>query len=323
MDRRAFLGTLAGLPAWHSAQAQPASRRVHLGVLSFGVPEPFRDAFRHALLEHGYAEGRNVTIEYRWANGHTARLAGLAAELVRQNVDLIVASATPSVQAVMAATRTIPIVMATAGDALGTNLVTNLARPGANVTGLSLALIELAGKTVALLREAVPHVRNIACVVHRDDPLHRRFLGEVESAARHIGLGFRPFSLKGIAELNDAIASVRRDKNTGIIFQPIFAVDPQVRATIVRRTLELGLPSVSGLRRFAESGGLVAYASEFSDLAQRAAVYVDKILKGAKPGDLPVEQPTKFELVINLKTARALGLTIPPSLLQRADQVIE
>jgi putative ABC transport system substrate-binding protein len=262
-------------------------------------------------------------IEYRWASGQTERLARLAAELVRQNVDLIVASATPSIQAAVVATRTIPIVMAAAGDALRTGLVNNLARPGGNVTGLSLALIELAGKTVALLREAVPHARRIACVVHREDPLHRGFLSEAESSARRIGLHFRPFALGNATELGGALASLGRDEATGVIFQPIFAVDPQVRTAIVRLTLEYRLPSISGLRRFAEAGGFIAYASEFSDLPKRAAVYVDKLLKGARPGDLPVEQPTHFQLVFNLMTAKALGLTIPPSLLARADQVIE
>jgi len=324
MDRRTVLaGAIAVLAAPLTAEAQPAGKAARIGVLSFGVPEPFREGFRQALLEHGYVEGRNLMIEYRWASGQTARLAGLAAELVRQNVDLIVASATPSIQAAAVATRTIPIVMAAAGDALRTGLVNNLARPGDNVTGFSLALIELAGKTVALLREAVPHVRRIACVVHREDPLHRGFLGEVESSARRIGLHFRPFTLGNATELGGAFAAMGRDETTGVIFQPIFAVDPQVRATIVRLTLEYRLPSVSGLRRFAEAGGFVAYASEFNDLPKRVAVYVDKILKGARPGDLPVEQPTHFQLVFNLKTAKALGLMIPPSLLLRADHVIE
>ena len=324
MDRRTVLaGAMAVLAAPLTAKAQQAGKAARIGVLSFGVPEPFREGFRQALLEHGYAEGRNLLMEYRWASGQTDRLAGLAAELVRRNVDLIVASATPSIQAAAAATRTLPIVMATAGDALRTGLVNNLARPGGNVTGLSLALIELAGKTAALLREAVPHVRRIACVVHREDPLHEGFLSEVEGSAKRIGLQFRPFILGNATEVGGALASVGRDPATGVIFQPIFAVDPEVRSTIVRLTLEYRLPSVSGLRRFAEAGGFVAYASEFSDLPKRAAVYVAKILNGARPGTLPVEQPTKFELVINLKAARSLGLTIPQLMLARADQVIE
>jgi len=324
IGRRAFIAGVAGmLSAPLAAETQPPKKVARIGVLSFGVPEPFREEFRQALLEHGYSEGRNLMLESRWASGRTDRLAGLAAELVRQNVDLIVASATPSIQAAAVATRTIPIVMAAAGDALRTGLVNNLARPGGNVTGLSLALIELAGKTVALLREAVPHVQRIACVVHREDPLHQGFLSEVESSARRIGLDVRPFILGNVTELGGMFASMGRDAATGVICQPIFAVDPDVRRTIVRLTLEHRLPSISGLRDFAEAGGLVAYASEFTDLPKRAAVYVDKILKGTRPGDLPVEQPTKFELVINLKTAKALGLTIPHFVLVRADRVIQ
>jgi putative ABC transport system substrate-binding protein len=325
VDRRAFIGTLTGglLAAPLAAGAQQADKVARIGVLSFGAPEPFREGFRRALVDLGYIEGRNVVIEHRWADGQTDRLPILAAALVQANMNLIVASATPSVQAAMEATRHIPIIMAVAGDALRTGLVTNLARPGGNVTGLSLALIELAGKTVELLREVLPRATRFAGVVHREDPLHREFLGEAESSARRLGLQFRPAILRTVGELDAALGSIARDRIGGVVVQPIFTVDPEVRSTLVRLTLKHRLPAVSGLRRFAEAGGLVAYASEFSDLPKRAAIYVDRILKGATPGDLPVEQPTKFELVINLKTAKALGLAIPQSLLQRADQLIE
>jgi len=325
MDRRRFLLTsLAGaLAAPHGAEAQQVDKVSRIGVLSFGAPEPFREGFRRALVDLGYVEGRNVVIEHRWADGQTDRLPQLAAALVRANVNVIVASATPSVQAAMEATRHIPIIMAAAGDALRTKLITSLARPGGNVTGLSLALIELAGKTVGLLREALPRAMKFACVVHSEDPLHREFLGEAESSATRLGLDFRPVVLKSVRELDAAFGSIARARMGGVVVQPIFAVDPEVRSTLVRLTLNHRLPAVSGLRRFAEAGGLLAYASEFSDLPKRAAIYVDKILKGATPANLPVEQPTKFELVFNLKTAKALGLTIPPSLLARADQVIE
>jgi putative ABC transport system substrate-binding protein len=316
-------GTEGGLLAAPlAAEGQPAAKVARIGVLSFGTPEPFREGFRRALVDLGYVEGRNVAVQHRWADGQTDRLPMLAAALVRGNVNVLVA-ATPSVQAAMEATRDIPIIMAAAGDALRTGLVTNLARPGGNVTGLSLALIELGSKTVELLREVLPRATRFACVVHREDPLHREFLRETESSARRLGLQFRPAILGSVVELDAALASIARDRVGGVVVQPIFTVDPDVRSTLVRLTLRHRLPAVSGLRRFAEAGGLVAYASEFSDLPMRAAIYVDKILKGTKPGDLPVEQPTKFDLVINLKTAKALGLTIPPSLLQRADQVIE
>jgi putative ABC transport system substrate-binding protein len=325
IDRRAFIGTLAGglLAAPLAAEAQyKAGKAARVGVLFFGTPEPFGEGFRQALLEHGYIEGQNLVVEYRWASGRADRLAGLAAELVRQDVDVIVAYATPSIQAAMGATRTIPIVMATAGDALRTGLVSNLARPGANVTGLSLALIELAGKTVELLQEVLPRVTRIACVVHTEDPLHRGFLSEAEVAAGRLGLHFRPVLLRSVGEMDVAFGSIVREGVGAVVVQPIFSVDPQDRATLVRLTLKHRLPAVSGLRSFAEAGGLIAYTSEFSDLPRRAVVY-DKILKGAKPGDLPVEEPTRFKLVLNLKAAKALGLTNPPSLLQRADQVIE
>jgi putative ABC transport system substrate-binding protein len=325
MDRRSFLVVGAGalVTSPRVVEAQQTDKVARIGVLSFSAPDPFREGFRRALVDLGYVEGRNVVIEHRWADGQTDRLPMLAAALVRANMSLIVASATPSVQAAIEATRHIPIIMAAAGDALRTGLVTNLARPGGNVTGLSLALIELAGKTVELLREALPRATRFACVVHREDPLHREFLGEAESSARRLGLELRPSILESIGELDIALGSLARDRVGGVVVQPIFTVDPEVRSRLVRLTLKHRLPAVSGLRRFAEAGGLVAYASEFSDLPKRAATYVDKILKGAKPADLPVEQPTKFELVINLKTAKALGLTIPPSLLLRADQIIE
>jgi putative ABC transport system substrate-binding protein len=326
VDRRAFIGTLTGglLSVPLAAEAQyKAGKTARVGVLFFGTSEPFGEGFRQALLEHGYIEGQNLAVEYRWASGRTDRLAGLAAELVRQDVDVIVAYATPSIQAAMGATRTIPIVMATAGDALRTGLVSNLARPGGNVTGLSLALIELAGKTVELLREALPRVTRIACVVHTEDPLHRGFLSEAEVATGRLGLHFRPVLLRSVGEMDAAFGSIVREGVGAAVVQPIFTVDPQDRATLVRLTLKHQLPAVSGLRSFAEAGGLMAYTSEFSDLPRRAVVYVDKILKGAQPGDLPVEEPTHFNLVLNLKAAKALGLTIPPSLRQRADQVIE
>jgi putative ABC transport system substrate-binding protein len=324
VKRRVLLGgALAALVAPVDLEAQHGARVARIGVLSFGAPEPFREGFRRALADLGYVEGHNVVVEHRWADGQIDRLPKAAAELVRTNVHLIVASSTPSVRAAMDATRHIPIVMAAAGDALRTGLVTNLARPGGNVTGLSLALVELAGKTVELLREALPRATRFACVVHREDPLHREFLGEAEASARRLGLQLRPATLGGVGELDAALGAIARDGVGGVVVQPIFTVDPEVRATLVRLTLKHRLPSVSGLRRFAEAGGLAAYASEFSDLPKRAATYVDRILKGATAGDLPVEQPTRFQLVFNLKTARTLGLTIPRLLLQRADHVIE
>jgi putative ABC transport system substrate-binding protein len=324
MERRALLvGALTALVAPVKLGAQQRHRVFRIGVLSFGTPEPFREEFRRALADLGYVEGRNVVIEHRWADGQTGRLSMLAAALVQADVNVIVASATPSIQAAMEATSQIPIIMAAAGDALRTGLVANMARPGGNVTGLSLALVELAGKTVELLREALPGATRFACVVHREDPLHREFLSEAESSARRLGLELRPAILRSVGELEAALGSIARDRVGGIVVQPIFTVDPAVRSTLVRLTLKHRLPAVSGLRRFAEAGGLIAYASEFSDLPKRVAVYADKILKGATPASLPVEQPTHFQLVFNLKTAKTLGVTIPQPVLLRADHVIE
>jgi putative tryptophan/tyrosine transport system substrate-binding protein len=324
MERRAFLaGPLAILAAPIALAAQRVDKIARIGVLSFGTPEPFREGFRRALAGLGYVEGRDVVIEYQWADGQTDRLPKLATALVRANVNVIIAQTTPSVQAAMEATRHIPIVMAVAGDALRTGLVTSLARPGGNVTGLSLALVELAGKTVEVLRETLPRATRFGCLVHSEDPLHREFLGEAESAARRLGLEFRPAILGGVAELETALASLARDRVGGLIVQPIFTADPAVRSKLVQLTLKHRIPAVSGIRSFAEAGGLVAYASEFNDLPKLAAFYVDRILKGTNPGDLPVQQPTRFQLVFNLKTAKALGITIPQSILLRADKVIE
>lgn len=324
MERRAFLaGSLAILAAPIALAAQQVDKIARIGVLSFGSIEPFSGQFRRALADLGYVEGRNVAIEYQSADNRVDRLPALATALVRSNVNVIIASTTPSIQAAMAATRQIPIVMASAGDALRTGLVTNLARPAGNVTGMSLALIELAGKTVEVLRETLPQATRFACMVHSEDPLHREFLEEAESAARRLGLQFRPAILKGVDELDTAVGSLTRDRIGGLVVQPIFTVDPEVRSKVVALMLKHRLPAVAGLTRFAESGGLVAYASEFDDMPKRVAFYVDKILKGAVAGDLPVQQPTRFHLVYNLKTAKALSIKIPQSMLLRADKVIE
>ena len=309
--------SLALLPNGRPARAQSA-RVARVGVLSFGEPEPYRSRLVNALRDLGYVEGRNLAIEHRSAGDDAGRLSPLAVELARSNVEVIVARTTPSIQAAMSATRTIPIVMATAGDALRTGLVASLARPGGNVTGLSLTLVELAGKTVELLREAVPRLTRVACIVHRDDPLHEAFLREGRESARRVDLAFRPLTVQSLAELERAFASNTWGSEVGVMLQPIFAVDAGQRAAVVRLTLAHRSPAVCGLARFAEDGGLMAYASEFDDVAQRAARYVDRILKGATPGSLPVEQPKDFALSINVRTAKSLGIAIPRTLLARA-----
>jgi putative ABC transport system substrate-binding protein len=323
MDRRTFLPGVLVLVAPIALEAQQVNRLARIGVLSFASPDPFREGFRRALGDLGYVEGRNVAIDHLAAGGDIDRLPALAAALVRANVRVIVANATPSIRAAMQATDRIPIVMATAGDALRTGLVANLARPGGNVTGLSLALVELAGKTVELLREVLPRSTRFACLVHSADPLHREFLAEAESSTRRLGLQFSPAVLNSDRELDAAFRSLAQSGVGGVVVQPIFTLDPETRSTVVKLSLAHRLPAVSGLRRFADAGGLLAYASEFNDLPKRAATYVDRILRGAAPGDLPVEQPTHFQLVFNLKTAKTLGVVIPRDLLLRADQLVE
>ena len=320
--RRFVVGAAALLAAPLLARAQQrASARV--ACLNFGSAEFFDDV-RRALAGLGYAEGRNVVYEPRAANGRFDRLDALAAELVAWRPDVIVVGATPAIQATMKATRTIPIVMATGGDAVKTGLVKSLARPGGNVTGLSLALVELAGKMVELMHEALPRARRFACVVNTQDPLHRGFLLEAQQAAKRVAIELRPVLLQNLDQVDGAFAGLVKDRVAAIVVHPIFVVGTaEDRARFVALSLKHRLPAVSGQRIFADAGGFMAYASNYTDRAKRVAVYVDQILKGAKPAELPVQQPTKFELVINNKTAKALGLAIPNELLLRADEVIE
>jgi putative ABC transport system substrate-binding protein len=311
------------LAAPRAADAQQARK-----VYTVGMLEPFSatenaaslDAFRRGLRELGYVEGRNLVIEYRSADGRNERFLELAATLVRAKVDVIVTRGTPAVLAAKNATRTIPIVMAASGDPLGTDVVASLARPGGNVTGLSGFVKELEAKRVELLKEMVPRVARIAVLLNSSSPLAPGLWKEIEAAAR----------LQGVkAELLDA----RRPEDLGPALDT--AIGLRVDALLVaqdmipnrRRIPDLAakhrLPAMYISRILIEAGGLISYGVNHPDLYRRAAIYVDKILKGAQPADLPVEQPSQFELVINLKTAKALGLTIPPSLLARADQVIE
>jgi len=227
------------------------------------------------------------------------------------------------IEALKAATSTIPIVMAPAGDALGSGLVTTLARPGGNVTGLSLALVEMAGKTMEMLQTVVPQTRRLGCLVHEKDPLHLPFLSEAETAAARLGLPIRPAIIRAAAEVEAAFGAMVSQGVGAVLIQPILVVDPNDRSRLIALALRHRLPTASGLGSFAEAGGLLTYASEFKDTWRRAAVYVDKLLKGARAADLPVERPTTFTLIINLKTARALGLTIQSSVLARADRLIQ
>ena len=279
-------------------------------------------AFRQGLRDLGYVEGQNIAIEYRWAEGRFERLPDLAAELVRLKVDVIVSVVTQASLAAKNATRTIPIVMVAAGDPLGSGLVASLARPGGNVTGPSSMLAELAGKELELLKETVPNVSRVAVLWNPANAVWQaQMLRATEVAARALGLQLQLLEARGPDELEGAFAAMTRERASALLVQVdvIFALHARRIADLAAKRR---LPAMYGSREHVEAGGLISYAPNVPDVFRRAATYVDKILKGAKPADLPVEQPTKFELVINLKTAKALGLTIPQAVLIRADEVI-
>jgi putative ABC transport system substrate-binding protein len=310
------LGVLSGL---HGAEAQE-SAIPRIGFVRPGSPpDPFVDALRRGLRDLGYEEGRTIAIEYRWAGGNPERIPALTAELVRLNVRVIVTSGDPGVPAAKRATRRIPVVFAVHADPVGAGLVASLARPGGNVTGLSSMTAELGRKRLELLKEAFPQLSRIA--VLRDPRQPVGDLQLTETAAGSLGLRLHVLTLREIDELEAVLAAARQGQADALInLQSAFFYAHRER--IVEAVSRTRLPTMYHHRAFVDAGGLMAYAPDFSDLFRRAATYVDRILKGADPADLPVEQPTKFELVINLKTAKALGVTIPQSLLIRADRVV-
>ena len=307
------------------AEAQPAKKIPRVGVLGGQSPEmsppPPILALRQGLRELGYVEGQTIAIEWRWAQGKNERFSDLAAELVQLKVDVIVAATTPGVQAAQRATRTIPIVMGFASDPVALGLVASLARPGGNITGLGVAMPEMAGKRLQLLREVAPTVARIA-VLSDPTSLVSADVRETEVAARTLGVPLQVWEARSRGEFDRAFAAIARGRAAGIIILPS-STGFTHRAHIAQLATTYRLPTMAWTRDITEAGCLMSYGANQSDLARRAASFVDKILKGAKPADLPVEQPTQFELVINLKTAKALGLTIAPALLGRADQVIQ
>ena len=294
------------------------ARTTTLGVLNIVNPEPNLGFLRDALRELGYVEGKDLLIEVRSAEGKPKALAAMAAELVRMKVDVIVGLQTPAVQAAKQATATIPIVMQTAGDAVGTGLIASLARPGANVTGNSTSTAELTGKLIELIREIQPAARSVGVLANIDDAFTKPFLEHIRSAGGRTGIEIRSVMVRGPEEYDAAFSEWARAKVDAVIVQPSLIRKPAIGLAAKHR-----LPSVSPNLVFANDGGLLAYAANPGDMARKTAAYVDKILKGAKPADLPVELPTKFDLAVNLKTARTLGLRIPESILFRADKVIE
>jgi ABC-type uncharacterized transport system substrate-binding protein len=329
MDRRAFLTALAGslLTAPLAAGAQQAGKVLRIGFLGGRTPSdmsPFLDAFRQGLRELGWVEGQNIVIDYRFAEGRFDRLPDLAAELVRLKVDIIVAQPVPAAVAAKNATGTIPIVMISgSADPVGLGLIASLARPGGNVTGSSYSAgPEIGGKQLELLKETVPKLRRVAILSNPANPSHALAIREVRDAAPSLGVQLQLLEARGPNEFDGAFAAMAKERVGALLVMSdgIFNLHRTRLADLAARSR---LPAAYGTRENVEAGGLMSYGPSLRDFYRRAATYVDKILKGATPGDLPVEQPTKFELVINLKTAKALGLTIPPSLLQRADQVIE
>jgi putative ABC transport system substrate-binding protein len=326
MDRRAFLGvaaagSLIAMPA--VARAQQAGKVHRVGFLSLqsGLTST-TEAFPKEMRELGYVEGRNLIIEYRWAARKEERLPELAAELVRLKVEVIVTAAAPTIEAARRATSTIPIVMATAADPVGSGLVASLARPGGNVTGLTALSTELAGKRLQLARELVPKATRVAVLAYHGSSVTRLFLEEMRAAAQQIGVQLVVQEVNETGDLTGAFTAMQRERAQALVVQVSpFSADNAKR--IVELAAQHRLPAMYDVRSFVDAGGLVSYGPSLPEMFRRAAFYVDKILKGAKPADLPIEQPTKFELVINLKAAKALGLTIPPALLARADQVIQ
>jgi ABC-type uncharacterized transport system substrate-binding protein len=330
MDRRTFLGTLTGglFAAPLAAEAQPAAKIARIGWLSgnMATSPQLPEAFRQGLRDLGYVEGRNVLIEYRDAGGNFERLPALAAELVALKVDVILAGGTPHALAAKHATRTIPIVFAGATGPVENGLVTSLARPGGNVTGLSvLPQEELVGKRLELIKQAVPGISQVAILRQPGaygEGTDREILTGAEVAARALGVRVQFVEARGPADFDRAFSEMTR-AHAGALILITSSMFFAERRRLVALAGKNRLPAVYTAGDFIEAGGLMAYGQNVAVFFRNAAAYVDKILRGAKPADLPVEQPTKFELLINLKTAKALGLTIPPSLLQRADQVIE
>jgi len=326
MKRREFITLLgAAAAAWPLAvRAQQPTKLPTIGYLganSSSAESQRVAAFMQRLRELGWIESRNVTIEYRYAEGRSERFAEFAAEFVRLNVDVIVTSGTPAVIAAKQATSLIPIVFAVAGDPIGSNLVASLPRPGGNVTGLSLQKVDLADKRLELLREVVPGFRRLAIMANIGNPPSVLEMREVQATARKLGNEVTTFEIRGaedIAAVFDALKG--RTDALYVCGDPL--VDTN-RIRIITLALGLRLPTMSDFPEYVEAGGLLSYGPNFPDLFRRAAGYVDKILRGAKPGEIPVEQPTKFDLVINLITAKALGLDVSPTLLARTDKVIE
>ena len=327
MDRRTFIGTLAGelLATAHAAEAQQTAMAV-IGFLNSASPGPFAHlvaAFRQGLGETGFTEGRNVAIEYRWAESRSDRLPALARELVKRGVDVLVATGgEASVFAAKAATSTLPIVFSAGGDPAAQGLVESLSRPGGNLTGVSLLTLLLEGKRIGLLHEVIPSAATIAILINPTHPYADAMLRDAEEAARRMGVRIVPLSAQTEDDFETAFAMLVQRRADALVVSnsPFFN---NRRDRLVALAARFKVPAIYEFREFAAAGGLMSYGSSLADAYRQIGVYTGRILKGAKPGELPVLQPTRFELVLNLKTAKTLGISIPQSVLVRADEVIQ
>jgi putative ABC transport system substrate-binding protein len=313
---------VAPLAAPLPVEAQPPPKMVRIGWLGTSSGSIYETAFMDRLRELGYVEGENLAVERRYSEGHDNRLPDLAAALVRLKVDVIVATGGQPPFAAKRATSRIPIVFTNNGDPVGSGLVSSLARPGGNVTGLSLASAEITGKRLQLLKEAVPGVTRVAILSNPTSPIQALMLKEVKIAAAALHLQLQFLDARSPDEVTSVLSMLTRERADALIIlgHPMLA---QQRGRIAALTAKSRMPAMAAQREYAEAGSLMAYGASLPEMYRRAATYVDKILKGAKPGDLPIEQPTEFEFVINLRTAKALGLTIPPAVLARADEIIQ
>ncbi len=316
-------GTAAAWPlAARTQQIGKVYRIGFLGNSTAALESNLIGPFRDGLRDLGYEEGRNVTIEYRWAEGKYERFPLLVAELLASKVDVIVTAGTPATLAVQKATSSVPLVMVAVGDPIGTGIVPSLARPGGNITGLSSIAPELEGKRLELLREIIPELSNVALLLNPVNPFHVASLKQAQAAAQTLRLKLMSVPVSTREELDNGFAAILRAR-PGALLVLADRVFLHNRAPLTDFATENRLPGVYAYRELVEAGGLMSFGPNYADMHRRAATFVDKILKGAKPADLPVEQPTTFELLINLKAAKALGVTVPPTLLGRADQVIE
>ena len=325
MRRREFITLIGGAAAWPlAARAQKPGKLPIIGYMGQGTQAAEAKrvaAFTGRLRELSWSEGRTIIIDYRWTEGRSDLATDFAGEFARRKVDIIVTSGTPLIVAAKQATTSIPIVFTAAGDPVGSGLVASLARPGGNVTGLSVLATDLASKRLDLLRQLVPGLRRVAIMGNVDNPVIVQELGQYQAASQALGLQVIISEIRRVSDIAPAIDALKGDANALYVCQDLLTFSNWNRINTL--TLGARLPTMQASRESIEAAGLIAYGPSFPDLSRRAAEYVDKILRGAKPAELPVEQPTKFEIVINLITAKALGITVPPALLARVDEVIE